>query len=472
MKAIISTIVAHFLLSSLSANNVEITGLTQSGNILTFEITWENSWRSGLEFHDAVWIFVKQAPNGGPSWLHANISSGLVDQAYEAVVPDDHVGVFVRRAADGNGTANAQVQLTLENPIGAYRDYQVMAVEMVYVPEGAFYLGDGSSTGTIHKGDDPTSSYYVESEAAMTRGSTSTDFDGGLGTADMPADFPKGYNSFYCMKYPVTQSQYVDFLNCLPRIVQDLRTGSDLSGTTVTNRFVMTDTTIVLSANGIRCDEIIGSANIHFYCDFDSDGIGNESNDGQSKICGYLSPRDVFAYMDWSGLAPMTAFEYEKACRGPLPSVPSEYAWGSTLVNISTVFVNEGEENEKHPTSGVLGGLMSYNNARRVGLNTPETGATRELSNASYYGIMDLTSRYDNLPVYYSISSFPYAGEEGDGSLSAIGEADFISPIPKLQLKQFYVGSSLNSRGTVSYAFYIGNELRRIANMIRAAKRI
>jgi len=92
---------------------------------------------------------------------------------------------------------------------------------MVYIPTESFYLGDGASDRTFHKGDDPAV---------------------GLIGADIPVSFPKGYSDFYCMKYQLTQGQYVDFLNCLPRAAQDLRTNTDLSGSSITNRYVMTNT--------------------------------------------------------------------------------------------------------------------------------------------------------------------------------------------------------------------------------------
>ena len=39
--------------------------------------------------------------------------------------------------------------------------------------------------------------------------------------------------------------------------------------------------------------------------------------------------QDLTSYLDWSGLRPMTEFEYEKACRGTLNPVAYEYPWGN-----------------------------------------------------------------------------------------------------------------------------------------------
>ena len=48
---------------------------------------------------------------------------------------------------------------------------------------------------------------------------------------------------------------------------------------------------------------------------------------------GYMNWQDLASYLDWSGLRPMSEFEYEKACRGTLTAVPFEYPWGSTILN-------------------------------------------------------------------------------------------------------------------------------------------
>ena len=46
-----------------------------------------------------------------------------------------------------------------------------------------------------------------------------------------------------------------------------------------------------------------------------ADSIFNSPNDGL-YIPLHISWSDMSAYLDWSGLRPMTELEYEKACRG------------------------------------------------------------------------------------------------------------------------------------------------------------
>jgi len=469
-------------MSSATANNVEITNVNKSGIYVTFDITWENSWLSATGEHDAVWVFLKIAPNGGPSWKHAKINTTTVSTSgFEAEVAPDETGFILRRSLIGNGDASVSITVNLYYSAleGVYQDVKVSGIEMVKVDAGSFYLGDGASDRTFHKGDDPLASYHVQSEGLMTHGTTATDFDGNLINQDIPASFPKGFAGFYCMKYQITQGQYVDFLNSIPRGAQNLRTHSDLSGSTVTNTYVMSNTSTLIYSNAIRCDDEIGTGNITFYCDHDGDGIGNEFNDGQYKVAGYFTSHDIYAYLDWAGLGLMTDLEYEKACRGPLSAVPLELAWGSTLINDIGALLNDGSPNETHSNSGVDGGLMPLlgnvniqNKARRAGLNATSTGSTRELSNASFYGIMDMTSKYDNLCIQYD-PAYPYQGEEGDGELTISGDADFIDIAGKLRVKKFSYGDEDSDEGRVSSVngnYLVGNRHATAAS--RGVKRM
>jgi hypothetical protein len=86
--------------------------------------------------------------------------------------------------------------------------------------------------------------------------------------------------------------------------------------------------------NGIKCDADLGTGPITFYMDLDEDDIPNEDNDGASIALSYVSISDMLAYLDWSGLRPMTELEFEKLCRGAyIPPIAGEYAWGSDTYN-------------------------------------------------------------------------------------------------------------------------------------------
>lgn len=428
MKILVQVLILGLMCFDSFGNNVSITNLNKTSNTITFDLSWENSWRVGLTYHDAVWVFVKQAPNGGPSWEHANISTATVDAGYETIIPADQVGFFVRRSVNGNGTSITSVTATLIGLSGAFQDVKVMGVEMVYVPSGSFYAGDGSSSSRIARGDDVLESVHITSNAGLTCGTTSSDFQYSSGTCtNIPSSFPLGFNPFYSMKYVITQSQYIDFLNCLSRSQQESRVAADVTGSTVTNVFVLCDNTIPIKGNVVRCDANIGTGNINFYCDRNNNGIPNEADDGLSRACNYLTVTDWMAYLDWSGLRPFSFLEIEKASRGPSLPIQDEYSWGSTLWNIGGSVQNAGTDSENWSNSYIEGGISTYSQeVIRVGCNAPSSGASRELSNASFYGIIDIGN---NPGDFYIPNNYvtTYEANEGDGVLNIAGEADVSS---------------------------------------------
>ena len=450
MKNILLVIIFGMLYFNVSANNVSITNLNKTNSTITFDLSWENSWRNGLTYHDAVWVFFKQASNGGPSWQHVKVLLASADAGYETVVPSDKVGFFVRRSINGNGTSSTSVSATLLGLSGAFQDIKAMGVEMVYVPTGDFFAGDGYSYGRIASGDNELESVHILSNNSLTCGSTSNDIQYVTNSGDcenVPSTFPIGYNEFYCMKYAITQRQYVDFLNCLNRNQQENRIASEVTGTFVTNMFVLCDSTISIKGNVVRCDFSIGTGNITFYCDRNNNGVPNELDDGMARACNYLTTKDWAAYLDWSGLRPFSFLEVEKASRGTLNAVQGESSWGSTLINSPLALQNAGMENEKWVNSTFAGGIIThYDGVIRVGCNAPSTGATRELSNASFYGIIDIGN---NPGDFYIPQILSFEAIEGDGTLNSAGASNvntwpFSSGDSSINIKvtNFYYGIS------------------------------
>ena len=155
----------------------------------------------------------------------------------EIDVTADAVGAFIFRSADGIGNVNfTNVQLQWNYggsgiPDEAVIEICVMAVEMVYIPEGSYSLGDDSPNpvGTFEAGNS-SNPFLIPSENALTLGGTlasnlSNNNAIDMLTADdynytttqaLPAAYPKGFNPFYIQKYEVSQAQYVAFLNKLP----------------------------------------------------------------------------------------------------------------------------------------------------------------------------------------------------------------------------------------------------------------
>jgi formylglycine-generating enzyme required for sulfatase activity len=464
------------LATALHANDIQVSNPTLIGtntvNATTqvrFDITWANSWRtsSAPNNWDAAWVFVKYRDANTGLWQHARLGSdaqhsapagstvatGLLTPgtAYDAAT-NWGVGAFIYRSANGTGTFTANgVELRWnygQNGI-TYADIaevKVFAVEMVYVPQGAFSVGDGGSRpGRFIAGGSSNSPFTINSEAALgianTSGSlwgTSTSGSSTIGgTGTLPAAFPKGFQGFYVMKYEISQQQYVDFLNTLTRTQQDTRTFTNLAVgvTSVTNRYVMSFSSTLQLRNGIRCDASIDANNpITFYCDLNGNGTGDEAADGQWVACNYLSWADVAAYLDWSGLRPMTELEYEKACRGPVVPFPNEYAWGNSNVALvglyALSFVGTVDEGVTNPAIGSNGNAI-YSNAQlgstgpgRVGLFAgPSTN--RVNAGAAYYGAMELSGSVTERAVSVgNESGRAFNGTSGDGALDAVGSAN------------------------------------------------
>lgn len=391
-----------------------------------FDLSWQNSWRtsSAPNNWDAAWVFVKYQLADG-TWHHARLgaeadhlpgSGTPATVANGLLVPDDPydaatnwgVGAFVYRSGDGTGTFSATgVELRWnygQNGI-AYTDIanvQVFAIEMVWVPEGAFYLGTGGSEYFHFKDGTTNNPFPITSEAAVNMANSTGSLwavDGTyIETATLPAAFPKGYKGFYMMKHGVAQVQYVNFLNTLTRDQQNTRTTTNLAPgvTSVTNRYVMCNSASSSYRQYIRCDAVIdATAPITFYCDANGNGTGNEANDGQWVACNYLSWADGAAYLDWSGLRPMTELEYEKA---------------------SNAGANVNYDGSLSPQGPIRVGAFAT------------AGATRVQAGAGYYGALDLSGNLWERPV--TVGNAPgraFEGTVGNGALDATGNADAAS---------------------------------------------
>ncbi len=513
VHTLLPALTAWLLMHAARANNIQVgntqfTANTATSATIRFDLSWENSWRgSGVINWDAAWVFVKYKQSNGV-WRHARlaesghaapagsmIDNGLLTPgaAYHAT-QNPVVGVFIRRDADGTGTFIANgVQLLWDHgaqgivTVNDILEVRVFAIEMVYVNEGPFRLGDGSSHATFRTGSTPNP-YLVDSEAAIPMNASTglwSDLHSVPGT--LPAAFPKGHHAFYCMKYELSQQQYVDFLNCLTRVQQNARVETNVAPgvTSVTDRYVMQGSAAIVHRSVIRCDAAIDpQAAVHFYCDANGNGTGGEADDGQWIVMTKVSPVDLASYLDWSGLRIMTELEYEKACRGPLPPVPGEYAWGNALVEVDDDYVLE---NMNTAQEGIAGGYRttSGNAVMRNGLlpatmgpvrvgifaaNPANTG--RMTSGASYYGAMELTGNAFDLVIGMVLTlDLSYTGQHGNGELGSAGSYDVTNwpaAAPGEGASPFNfrggheVPGTLNVHGTVSHrGYYVSNPAQR-----------
>lgn len=501
--------------NNINVSNVQLTGRNNSAgtnnpaNFTTvkFDLSWENSWRTttGTTNWDAAWVFVKYRVGSG-NWQHAwlnnsghtapagsTIDAGLLTPGVAFnTTTNPGIGVFIYRSTAGVGTFSlSNVQLRWNYGANGVQDnatidVRVFAIEMVYVPQGSFNAGDGTTTnltGQFRNGSTNTP-LLISSENAMTLGGTingnlannnavgmnfygvADDFNNAI-TQSLPAAFPKGFNAFYSMKYEISQQGYVDFINSLTRAQQASRLATSLASgiTSVTNRYVMYNSSNLQARNGIRCDAIINAtAPITFYCDLNGNGAGGEANDGQWIACNYLSFMDLTAYLDWSGLRPMTELEFEKVCRGSLTAVANEYAWGSTSITGATNITNSGSANETSNTSGanaVYNFPLNVQGPMRGGVFASGS-STRAQAGAGYYGMMELSGNlWETIVTVGNSTGRAFTGVHGNGTLSTNGCANETA-WPGLNSGEVTSASGSGARG---------GECFRDANFLRVSDR-
>ncbi len=418
---------ALFLLFAItsSANNVEITGTSVSGSNITFNISWENSWNANVApaNWDAVWVFVKFQDCNTRLWAHAGLSTVAGDHSAASPLQvdpaSDGKGVFIRRSALGGGNiAATSITLRMTIPAGTY-NYKVFGIEMVNVPQAAFEIGDGTSSSTFNS--------ITVNATSQSAGITSATIGGGGPT--VPATFPMGYNSFYCMKYEISQLQYVEFLNSLTFPQQQARVTSD--PTSAAGTYVVYGS--YAYRNGIVIETPGNNAAIPavFGCDATA-GVVNNVNDGQSVAMSNLSWADLAAYLDWSALRPMSELEFEKVCRGIMPRVAGEYPWGDTTINLfySTTVLNGLQPTEvanavvNGRCAAAIGTGSGTYGPLKVGVFATATSG-RSSAGAAYYGAMEMGGNlWERAVTVGNASGVTFNGTLGDGTLTAIGDAN------------------------------------------------
>ncbi|MFK8163382.1 MAG: SUMF1/EgtB/PvdO family nonheme iron enzyme, partial [Lewinella sp.] len=223
----------------------------------------------------------------------------------------------------------------------------------------------------------------------------------GDGQGPIPAAFPKGFAAFYSMKYEMSQSQYVAFFNTL---TLNQRTNLDVTGTDGKGQ----DTE--LNRNGVSWDD-----------------AGNATTTLPDVPLNYVNNNILLAYLDWSGLRPMTELEYEKAGRGPAVPINNEFAWGSANIHGADYeYVNLGTTSEgiSNPGEGVGNALYGETNGspsgpKRCGaLAASAVNPSREETGGSFYGVMELTGNlYERCITVGNAEGRAFNGAHGDGTL-------------------------------------------------------
>ncbi len=434
--------------NDLKVTNVRLGPRDTSAKTLSvfFDISWQNSWRNKIN-HDAAWVTVRLADASASSEkkLCAMSLSGLdpsgtargAGSEFEIYVPSDKAGAFLRRSVNHPtqdiSTTGAMLTVNYE-ACGLTEATEVsatvIALEMVYVPQGAFFAGDrAASAAAFQRGGADNAPWPVSSESAINvTGTTGNGYyyvsAGNPGeTASgssfvIPALFPKGFNGFYMMKYELTEGQWVEFVNSLPSLARARR---DVTNVAHKNSdAVIARNTVLCSGTPLVC-----------------------TSERPFRAMSYLTWPDLAAFLDWAGLRPLTELEFEKAARGPFLPVNGEYAWGTTNITAAAAIsgsLEDGTELVATPGANVCysnitlsggdaaQGIEYQQGPLRAGIFSTDS-SDRQASGAGNYGAMDLSGNIKEWVITVgNPEGLGYAGGHGNGSLTSVagfeGNAD------------------------------------------------
>ncbi len=421
----------------LFANNLHISAPKVNGQHLSFTIAWENSWNytdSIAPFnHDAVWLFAKARSSAETDWFHlplkgTSYTSGDAPSLTTKVAADGK-GAFISLSSRGAYKSLGQrMELEADTSLDlSSLDIRLFGIEMVYVPEGAFYAGDAASKYSFI--DTRNQEPYLltsEKEAIQLLGSLESNIPAGA----IPVSFPKGFAAFYCMKYEISQQQFTDFLNSLN--VSQQADQLAVPPTSPAGTFALAP--YEQSRNGIAIVyPALQNKPAVLACNANNNTIFNEEYDAQTRACNYLNWENISAYLDWAALRPLTELEFEKVNRGPAEPLKKEFAWGSqSAANGNTVIDNGSPEEKVAETAEAPFGLANFGEGYqadylqgplRSGFAATATTSRIE-SGSSYYGVKDMSGNVWEACVATNEAGLHFTGSSGDGLLSTRGLAN------------------------------------------------
>ncbi|MBU3744645.1 MAG: hypothetical protein FGM61_08900, partial [Sediminibacterium sp.] len=296
------------------ANNIVVSSISLTGrNTSTqsvrvqFNLSWDNSWRTtSAPFNwDAAWVFVKYKIGTTGDWKHATLAtSGHTIPSIASTTQNDAAGLFIYSSTSTTspGTFNPTAIQLIWNygSDGVSSDakitVRVYAMEMVYHPPGGFQVGSGAiNNGEFRRANDvtasaPASTFTITGTNPTLQGNssaasptnlgaynnTSTDLTG-TGTASLATGFPTGFNSFYAMKYEISQQQYVDFLNTLTYTQQAARTIAASPPNSAAGTPALSSGNANRNGIDIQTSGTASTVPAVYACNLDGDAIYNEA---------------------------------------------------------------------------------------------------------------------------------------------------------------------------------------------------
>jgi len=315
MQPVRSLALVLLALASVSAptlaSDLTVEVVTARPTFTKLIVSWRNAWRDERN-HDAAWIVLRHREGGALVPLSLDTTGEVLVPAggplslpgYRTEVSADGVGVFVSLKREYQGDVRFHITLPLAERLPEGAEVEAFGLEMVYIPSGAFEVGDDHEEALGHGA---FRSMKIESEDELAVGAAEGQLwyevqdvphYRGDQLGPIPTDFPKGTRAFYLQKYELKQGEYARFLDRLPAQLRGRRVARGLAGEE-TESFTL------------RVSKERTTAEV------------------PSRPCNFVTWDDTCAFADWMGLRPMTELEYEKAARGPARPMALDYPWGT-----------------------------------------------------------------------------------------------------------------------------------------------
>ncbi len=406
MKSVLTLLGALVLLNGYSSNlqlSQPLCYYEDDQAYAVFNISWDNAWKNDRN-QDAAWVFFKTSSADETRHIRVAAQGHQVvevfapseSEGFTIKTPADQAGLFIQPQGPIRGHVSMTVKIALLSRdfdgLNAHANHLTAhGVEMVYIPEGSFYIGDESKAAIEHGGlyapntrDGEPGLLQITSEQELSVGSEADlhyqnprGYSGDQ-AGPIPAAFPKGFAGFYMMKYELRAGQYVKFLNFLTESQRSARI-------------------------------------VHEHPAYQESGGSIEFVDGQfstaypNKPAYFVGWADAMAFADWAGLRPMTELEFAKAARGAEKPESEDFPWSTTSKLQMQRLPNANGELEM-----------------RNGLNEAElSDDTRHYFGASPYWVMDLAgSLWERTISIGHPRGRAFTGQHVDGKLSPEGMAD------------------------------------------------
>ncbi len=460
-------IVVTLLIERVAANNIQISDVkslkelnaVESGyNAVSFTISWDHSWRmsgTSLGNWDAAWIVGKAYTRALEKWRHVFwhtdplkqtiVSSNVPNMTLR--IEEKGKGALLYRSEVGSGSVETDLKMLWNYTAAGFLPddtviVSIFAIEMVYIPEGEYLLGDGKSSNKLY-----TSGNIINLNAGTTLGNKITDSIGYTYAGNViQSQYPNGFKAFYMMKHEISQHAYVDFINTLTIAQQRSRTA--ISPESAMGSMALVTNTY--SANPKQYRNYIRvrvPANASLFPEQPAtyansvDGMNNwlrEDNAG-NVACNFLTWEDLLAYADWSCMRPFTELEYEKACRGPKTYQFADYAWGTGWVTYITTYNGKWFMHEDSAREKTAVPMVESQTSLIDGPNAIETGKApwvmrvgafagdstwRGQAGASWWGVLNMSDNvWERCVNVHTAEGREFKATNGDGEIGASGVA-------------------------------------------------